>query len=602
MLSMRIMLPALILGLASGVTPVSAQLPRAAPERLPEVGRLHRDTIAYIYRAGWTDLRERLSGTPAGKVLGAEPARLFFDEVRRPAERGTPAARLFEFALDGLHEELVIAAREVSQSDNTTVSRHFAISRPAPNRRARFEALFQALKDSGAVASATETELSAEFVTVPGTKPVYLTWDDQRVVAADSAQAALWAVAPKAAEPLASSAVFRAAVDPLFQGQSGLPIALYYYDFRSWWPRLEAAPEARGWSESSWRSLDTVSGATFVEGGRFRNRHYWKIGPRRTGLFRHTQTSRINTEWLKRVPADATGLTTGVWDAAGFVPTLWAFIGPLFNPDPEMIRGAYAYADFLRPLASPLGPRYLVYRLPTRYNAGFIVNVLPNGSLVAMLELRRRGEFLKALDALGAPRGSSIGPAVTKSEWNGAEVRTITLFYVTFCIGVLDDVAFVAMNPQLLKDAIDFYRRPGASIVDTPAFREAQKHIVPDACFLMYFPPGGFARGIYDEFVPLLAQCISLAVASVGGNGGPSGDAVPGFNPLYFPRGRDLAGNLTLATVLSARDDGQGILFDGVAPLLTTSYYWAYVHALVNINTDGSTLGMWKMLAWVIGH
>ena len=50
---------------------------------------------------------------------------------------------------------------------------------------------------------------------------------------------------------------------------------------------------------------------------------------------------------------------------------------------------------------------------------------------------------------------------------------------------------------------------------------------------------------------------------------------------------------------LRARDDGEGVLFDGTAPLLATPYYWAYIHALSRLNPDGSTFGMWKALAWV---
>jgi len=58
-----------------------------------------------------------------------------------------------------------------------------------------------------------------------------------------------------------------------------------------------------------------VAGATFVEKDHYRNRHYWRIGQERYGLFQHSRNARINEAWLKRVPADSSGFTTGVWDA-----------------------------------------------------------------------------------------------------------------------------------------------------------------------------------------------------------------------------------------------------------------------------------------------
>jgi hypothetical protein len=136
----------------------------------------------------------------------------------------------------------------------------------------------------------------------------------------------------------------------------------------------------------------------------------------------------------------------------------------------------------------------------------------------------------------------------------------------------------ITMNPQLLKDAIEAVERPGPSVIETPAYKEAVRSVPPDACFMLYLPPGGFSRGIYDHYIPMLQQTIALAGAFQSYGSGPKRPS--GIDPIVFPRGSDIARHARQATILSAVDDGQGVLFDGTAPILTTPYYWAYVHAL----------------------
>ena len=98
---------------------------------------------------------------------------------------------------------------------------------------------------------------------------------------------------------------------------------------------------------------------------------------------------------------------------------------------------------------------------------------------------------------------------------------------------------------------------------------------------MLYMPPGGFSRGIYDHYIPMLQQTIALARGFREAK--PDAKGSFGLDPIAFPRGSDIARHAKQATVLSAVDDGQGILFDGVVPILATPYYWAYAHALTRL-------------------
>jgi hypothetical protein len=150
--------------------------------------------------------------------------------------------------------------------------------------------------------------------------------------------------------------------------------------------------------------------------------------------------------------------------------------------------------------------------------------------------------------------------------------------YFTIYFAVLDNEVLISMHPQLLKDAIEAAERPGPSVMETSAYKEAVRHIPPNACFLLYMPPGGFSRGIYDHYIPMLQQAMALASAFRGFDSGQKPAST--LDPIVFPRGSDIARHARQATILSAVDDGQGVLFDGTAPILATPYYWAYVHAL----------------------
>lgn len=76
----------------------------------------------------------------------------------------------------------------------------------------------------------------------------------------------------------------------------------------------------------------------------------------------------------------------------------------------------------------------------------------------------------------------------------------------------------------------------------------------------------------------MLQQTIALAWAFRGFDSKQK--PVSTLDPIVCRRGSDIARHARPATILSAVDDGQGVLFDGTAPILTTPYYWAYVHPL----------------------
>ena len=84
-------------------------------------------------------------------------------------------------------------------------------------------------------------------------------------------------------------------------------------------------------------------------------------------------------------------------------------------------------------------------------------------------------------------------------------------------------------------------------------------------------------------------------------SGGDAGAGQPRFDPMSLPRGRDIARHVTKATILSARDDGEGVLFDGFAPLLSTPYYWAYIHALTRLGPGGGLTAPAGAASWLMG-
>jgi hypothetical protein len=554
--------------------------------RLPETQRFDQGATLYLYHVGADELVARLDGTRALEALRTPDADAFLAELERLGRRGEARDALFRFVHESLTHETVVGGRWDVSPEQAAPAR-LLIIRPAAEKRPSFRATYDAaLKAWSGDFSATEEDGLA-IAHLRSTPPALRSaWHDDRVCWLVG-EAREWLNRPRAERPLADAPAFRMAVEPLLAGRRDMPLALYYHDLRPAWRRRDATSAAEAWKRLSWRSLDSLSGATFVEGRLLRNRHYCRLGPDRYGLFRHTREARLNRDWLRRVPAEASGLTTGVWDATSFVGSFIGLQAVLFESagmDAQadgMLEQAMGGLALLEPLVRTLGPRYLVYRVPQRYGAFPGSNSLPAHNAAVVLELRDPAAFDQALDALLAMTRGSI--SARNSNWGGVEVRQVNVFYATLHLAAVGSDLLVTTDAGVLKDAIEQWRRPGPSIVDTPEFRSIEPLILGDACFLMYFPPGGFARGIMDAWLPQANQLITMLQSlqylyfptPVGHAPKPAAQKTRGFDPFALPRGRALSAAVREPTFISAADDGVGVLFDGTAPLLCTPYYWS---------------------------
>jgi hypothetical protein len=563
--------------------------------KLPEVQRLGDDTSAYVFRAGWEELKPRLAGTQALAAIEDPQVQAFFKAVKAVGEAPHPSSPFFHFIYSALHDQLVMATRPIpgAQSEPSEEeqeqgkpkkpsTQNFAIITPGPQGKAQFGRLYadaiKALKQA-ADAEVTKSKIGPLTFDVldEADTGIHAAWNDERCYWAVGAGSARWAAeSSPPVRPLDRSELFQNAVNPLLKGQQQQPIALYYYDLRPWWRKVDSLDAQGMWKKVSWRSLDAVSGATFIEKDHYRNRHYWRVGSERYGLFQHSNKARINEAWLKRVPADCSGFTTGVWDAYSFMAFLPVIVMNLFGAEDSTIVQAPMFVAPFQPILQQLGPRYLIYRVPGRYGSFPLADVVPLSNAVAIAEVRDPKEFAQALAAFSLGTGvMPVGP--NTSTVLGRTVVGVNVMYFTIYFAMLDKEVLITMNPQLLKDAIEAVDRPGPSVIETAAYKEAARSVPPDACFMLYMPPGGFCRGIYDHYIPMLQQTISLVRGIQGYK--PGAKTASGLDPLVFPRGSDIARHAKQATIISAVDDGQGVLFDGTAPILTTPYYWAYVHA-----------------------
>ncbi len=612
-------LTALALGVicAAGMPSARAAAPNG-PEPLPLTDRLGEETSSYVYRMGWDTLREKLKGTTALAAIEQPQVQTFFAELRRVAQRPGQAGRAFELGLAAIQDELVMAgtetspagegdtakaeAREEQEERGGDSSLQVGFVLPPASRRAELGRLADAAAKAWSSSGQPGRAGADAFICLNSEveAPLFY-WDGKMCYWANSRPAAEWALREQASKPLSKSAFFQATLAPLFQGRSDAPIALYYYDLRPNWEAYQQMPAAAGWNLLSWRSLDSLAGATFVEDGGFRNRHYWKIGAARSGLFQYTQEARLNWDWLKRVPADASGLTTGVFDATSFIASIGCLGAWATGNNPSMIAGIPTAVMPVQLLLKPVGHRYLVYRMPGHYGTFPMNGMLPNHNLIMVVETPDPDAMRTTIDGLLAMTGGSLQSTPCKVA--GRDVISINLYYLTVYVALLEHEMLIAAHPQLLKDALENWQQPGPSIVDTPAFQEARRHLLENACFLMYVPPGGFARGIYDEYIPQLQQAIELAggVSRMfsGKHGTPPAETL-GFSSLTLPRGRDLTGGVKRATILSASDDGAGVLFDGYAPLLSTPYYWAYLHAITRLSGSRGLRGAIELSEWLV--
>jgi hypothetical protein len=613
------------LGLAVVSAAVSSAAEPGAP--LPLTSQLSADTTAYVYRVGWDDLRAQLGDSPVRRNLEGPAVRAFYDELTRMGSRPDDGGAAFALVLKAMECDVVFAglpdpnaatppttqpatAEEQERREERSgrpgwqpplmASDHFAIVTPPAARRDEFGKLTLRITD---LWHGEARRSGAYHVLGHGDTKHHLAWTGERLIWANGPRAAELAQLPERAATLKDAPLFRDATGPLLAGRATPPIALYYYDLRPLWATLRRTAQSAGaWDQVSWRSLTAVAGASFVEDGGFRNRHYWRIGDVRTGMFKLTRDATINADWLQRVPAEASGFTTGVWDPYSFCVSMAALGLGLADPtsERETLEKLPMYMMGAQPMLKGIGPRYLLYRVPGRYSSFAVASgFFPIHDAVVVLELRDPNAALSALDTLTGLAGGFI--TVQRTRYAEAEVRQINVIYASFQLAIVDNVALVTMQPQLMKDALENWHRPGPALIDTPAYKAAARRLVERPCFEMYFAPDGFTRGIYDNFIPQLQQGVPMvSIVSRMWGEQPTGDPNQVFSMLSLPRGSDLSAGMTQGTILSARDDGQGVLFDGWSPLLSTTYEWPYVHLCLHLGGDSPLETLSKLTMWLM--
>lgn len=624
-----VLLAGLLVALATA-PPADAQDPSesaATPllQQLPQIDRCGPDTTSYLYRAAWPTAWQQFAGTPVGNAIESEPIQYFLAEVQRMTRRRDPGARLYELTLTALGSELVMASRPVDPNDAAAAEEPEGEPDPSappgipgPGNSFELPAIAQiAIATSPAaqrdhladvvrkIAEGWTGEvrrLDDFLVLAQAGMSLMLRQEDNRLLATNAAAGIAWLRADPPQETLAQAPQFRQTLGPLMADRADLPLALYYYDIRPLWRAVNRHTAAAMWQPLSWTSIESFAGATWFEDGHFRTRHYLKLAERRAGLFEHSRQSRVDDEWLRRVPADATMVITGVWDAHSFcvgttLILMWTSGGLEYTSAAELP----GYIQVLQPITRHFGERYLLYAPPRRYGSFPMLNAVPFSHWVAVAQVDDADELIIAIRAL-VRQGGSDTFTFTTTEWRETEIHTVMAEFVPLYIAAVDDVVIIAMHPQLLKDAVDNWQRPGPSVLDTPAFEEARKHFLPDACFLAYFPPGGFMTAVHDEYVPILQHSLPIALmerrwSSWGNSTGI--DSKAAFNPLVIPRGRDLARFERHPTVMTACDDGTGVLFDGVSPVLSTPYWVTHQHLFSRFSNQNPAALVFEIAGWL---
>jgi hypothetical protein len=582
------------------------QAPPAPANQLPWVDKLDIGTTSFLYRQSWEDTKPRLKGTTALAVIEDPAVQAFFAEVQRLVQRGDPPGAVLQFMLSCFRQELVVAAGPAAAADDMAGGED-----PGPQR-----VLIARFGPAGKAEFTKQYEAAAKVMSDPAT--------DQKVQVGKIAfqparhgghafafqdDSFYWLVPSKGKSPspleaegakhLADSPMFKTVTSALCSRQKDKPVALFYHDLRPTWKRL-AKKEASGWDQLSWRCVEAVGGATFVEGKGYCNRYYWQVGPKRTGLLKHTLKGRVNAEWLKRVPADATGFVTGMWDPTSVVLSIVGLVGGGHAMDdlPETLKEGGQLSNLLR----AIGPRYLAYRQPGRYGSFVMGDMIPLNGTVAVAEVPDPAALNTALGAIFDGKGGTSGIALQTKKVMGHTVRSINLMYLTLYLAELDHEVLLTSSAQLLKDAMENWDKPAPAIVDTEAYKAARAKSLPDACFMLYIAPGGLARGYMNQYVPIAQQGLALMEGMSRGFGAekvdPAAKEAPGFDPLALPRGSDIARHITEGTILTAWDDGQAVIFEGYAPVLCLPYYWVSAYSLGKLS-PGSFTDMMQVFQYI---
>lgn len=574
------------IGLFIALTPAITLGQGVNPRDLPRVDQIGADATSYVYRMGWTELKPKLAGKPALAVIEAPEVaallqRIGQSDASEAEGRGLPTAAI----MSGLHHEIVLTGRPMQAAADpsdegdrrlrSAGSLHVAVVRDSQGALRQQVQQLTTLAEAAPsghvdIAGVVYHPLLGDPESGPPGESTLIAVDQDLIRVATNRAAAEWAHAD-AAGMLGDNPLFNSAVAPLLQGQAERPIALYYYDLRPVWEALGPA-----WDQQSWRGIEALAGATFMEERGYRNRHYWKLGARRTGFLQKTQASTVPSEWLRRVPAEATGFASGVWDGPSMATVITAIVGRAMGAESEQISGVPMITRQLQPLLGSLGPRYLVYRMPSRYGGAPLFglgSILPLNNTVLISEVSDPEGLQRGLEQVMPPL-SPIG----RVRVGAHEAHVLFAMYNLVYVVPIGQQVMIAFNSQHLRDALDNWDRPGASIVDTPEYRAAAEHLIPDACFQLYLPPGAFSRDLYDHYIPMFEQISTMMHAFYAMQGGHRPQPTAADGPVMFPRGSTIAAHVKEGTIISARDDGAGILFDGYAPVLCTPYYVPYVH------------------------
>src|SRR5262249_15844715 len=156
--------------------------------------------------------------------------------------------------------------------------------------------------------------------------------------------------------------------------------------------------------------------------------------------------------------------------------------------------------------------RYLTYVAPHEYSTAGTPELpvaMPWMDLVTIAELRDPEAFDETLANLPG-QISTWKYDGQQVFWVSAEVSAIVNTSLYFAR--VDKEVIVTFQPQVMKDAIDAWKHPEKSLTETPEFAEVQKSLPAETCFLLYFPPGGFAKGVIDACVPQI-QTVSAMIA-----------------------------------------------------------------------------------------
>ena len=587
-----------------------------SPADLPHIVRFDQYTTAYLYRAGGQTLSEQLNGTPLAQATETHDAKAWLAELDRMGTLDRKGVLLYRFIRQAYKASHVYTARIADPLDPEGEpftlpeigQHHLAIITPAPDEKA---ALLAALKALRTTTDADEMRDSGEKLMLgyDGWRLHLQPIDDSIAWAMDADLLEALLLPPIA--PLAESEHFNASVKPLLAGQDKLPIALYYYDLRPLWQPLDDK-QYKLWNDLSWRAIDALSGATFVQDGRLLNRHYWKLGKQRAGLFRKIQDHPLRRDWFKAVPEDATLVVSGVGRLTSFMMSL-RLLSIWIEGAENAISMNLELPQQMAPMAmyvQAVGSRYLLYRQPTRYTSGFFApGLLPGNDMVVLVELADRNYFVESMSSLIQSSDYQL-PHIQQHQFDGVAVYGLPFGLFTLYVANVDDIGVLTTSGQLMKDALERIKQIKQPAVEpaTPVLA-ALAPVPEDACFFAFAPPGGIVGDLYETYAAHLVEMPGLRdfldgfrlQAGVGAAPEPQQNPTGSmFDLLSIPRGHVLGQCAKQPTTLVGRDLGDGILFEGRSDLIAMPLLVTHWHALTRFHNAGLMISMATGLEWLM--